>query len=193
MSILRRLSQTLGQIRKGYAVDTYQGGFPVVQIVKAPDTASATAVHAAVTLTTAVQDVTTGITHPDIYRAVSVKGSAATVYGSVTILGRDWAGQKQTEVIIASGTGAIEGNKAFKYVDKITLPVRVAPGETISVGSTTKLGLYRPISAAALDLLEVDGVVEAAAAIDTSNGTFTPTTAPNGTRNFRASYLTEIF
>lgn len=193
--IKQRLSEVLGAIKKGYAVDTFQGGFPVSQVIKAPDAESTTAVHAAIALTTVAQDVATGITNPDVYRALRIVGNQANVYANVTVYGNDWAGRAISETLLASGTTAAETGQAFKTVTKIHLPIKTANGQTVAFGISKKIGLYRPLAEGitSLDLLKVDGTVESEAAIDLVNDTFTATTAPNGTKNFEVAYQTEIF
>ena len=183
----------LWQILKGFAVDTKQGGFPVVQVFKGIALGTNTAIRAAVTLTTAVQKITSSINNPDVPRALLVKGNQSDVLGTVKIVGKNYAGESLVEEIVASGSGAISGNKAFKSVDYILFPARTATGQTISVGTTNKLGLCRPISESAVDDLTVDGTSENPAALDTTYHTVTPTTAPNGSRKFVVYYRTDIF
>lgn len=103
--------------------------------------ASNTAVHAAIALTEAAQDITTNITNPAVPRALRIKGNQAGVAGNVVIEGTNYAGEAITETIAANGANAVEGNKAFKTVTKITVPVLVGEGDTISVGFNDKLGL----------------------------------------------------
>jgi hypothetical protein len=202
MSVIKRLSQTLGQLRKGYAVDTKQGGYPVEQTLFNVPAVSATAIHAAVTLTTVAQTISTAITNPTIYRTLSVTGNGAGVYGSVTIYGKNWADQTISETIIASGSGAIKGNMPFKTVKKIVFPARVAPGDTISVGISDKLGLYRPLfGATSASLIEVQRrasagtsyAKETAPTIDATYDTILPNGGITAADNFKVSYLSDIF
>lgn len=183
----------LWQILKGWAVDTKQGGFPVVQVSKAPAAGTNTAVHAAVTLTTAAQKVTSAITNPDFPRALLVKGNQSDVLASVKIVGKNYADESVVETIVASGSGAISGNVPFKSVDYILFPARTATGQTVSIGTTNKLGLYRPISESAIDDLTVNGTSENPAALDTTYHTYTPTTTPDGAKKFVAYYRTDVF
>jgi len=103
--------------------------------------ATDTAVHAAITLTEATQDITTDITNPAVSRALSIKGNQAGVAGNVVIQGTNYVDQVITETIAANGANAVEGTKAFKTVTKITVPVLVGEGDTISIGINDKLGL----------------------------------------------------
>lgn len=108
---------------------------------------SDTAVLAATTLTTVVQDITAGITNPAIPRNIRVKGNAAGIAGNVVITGTNYKGVEITETIALNGSTAVEGNKAFKTVTKIQLPIKVnASGDTVSVGIGNKLGLPYKLS-----------------------------------------------
>ncbi len=189
----QRLSQVLGGIKKGYAVDTFEGGFPVAQVVNAPDAQSNTAVHAAMSLTTVAQVISGSITDPDVYRALRLVGNQADVYANVTVRGLDRADRAIQETILVSGNTAVETNQPFKEVTKIELPIKTANGQTVSVGISNKLGLYRPPLTTALELLKVDNSVESEVAFSQTYGTFTPDTDPNGSRVYEANYLTDIF
>jgi len=103
---------------------------------------SATAVHAAVTLTAAAQTITTAITSPVAPRNVSATGSAAGIAGNVTVAGTNYSGDAISEVIALSGTSTVAGNKAFASITSIALPIKTnASGDTVSVGIGSKLGL----------------------------------------------------
>lgn len=107
-----------------------------------PDAASLTAVHAAVTLADGeVTTVTTGITNPDVPRALQIKGNAAGIVGNVVVTGTNINGEVITETIAANGANAVQGNKAFETVTQIVMPARNAGGDTISVGFNDKLGM----------------------------------------------------
>jgi hypothetical protein len=103
---------------------------------------SNTAVHAAVTLGAAAQDVTTEIVNPATPRSLIIKGNAALIAGNVVIEGTNYAGAVITETIALNAANAVEGLKAFKTVTKITLPAKTnGSGDTVSVGFGNKLGL----------------------------------------------------
>ena len=181
----KKLSTTLGQIKKGYAYDSVYGKMPITQVVLAPALGTATAIHANITLpTTGTTAVTTGITNPDVPRVLSIKGNAAGIAAKVTIVGLDINGFLQSETITASGSSAVVGKKAFSVVNSITVGARTTAGDAISVGTTAALGLARPIDADTdFKIVTVDGVAEAAAAINSANDTVTVTTAFNGAKN----------
>lgn len=109
----------------------------------APDAPSATAVHAAVTLTTAVQTVTTSITNPDFSRVISITGAMAggSLTGNVVITGTDIRGNAITNTIALSNNSTVDGTKAFKTITSIQLPVKVTTNDTVSIGISDKLGL----------------------------------------------------
>ncbi|WP_461366954.1 hypothetical protein [Candidatus Darwinibacter acetoxidans] len=123
---------------KGVTLDR---GFVAHFVAANPAAASDTSVLAATTLTTSTQEITTGITNPDFPRALQIKGNQAGITGDVVIEGTNYADEGISETILANGANAVSGNKAFKTVTKITLPAKVGEGDTISVGTTGKLGL----------------------------------------------------
>lgn len=107
-----------------------------------PDAASLVAVHAAVTLADGeTTTVTTGITNPDVPRALQIKGNQAGVTGNVVITGKNINDETITETIVANAANAVQGNKAFKSVSQIVMPARAGAGDTISVGFNDKLGM----------------------------------------------------
>ncbi len=91
----------------------------------APVAVSATYVHAAANLGASAQDVTTGITNPDVPRTVTVKGNLAGVTGDVVVTGTNVVDETITDTIALNGTGEVEGVKAFKTVGIIHLPAQV--------------------------------------------------------------------
>lgn len=186
----RKLSRTLGQIRKGFAYDSSLGGFPLVQVIVAPEASGNTSVLASTAITTSAQKITTGITSPDVPRAISIKGNQAGCDSVVRVYGKNSAGRNIYEDITASGASVVQGNLVFAKVDYVLFPAKAIPaGDEISVGTTTKLGLQRPINASAdLVLLEVDGTAEAASAVSATYNTFTPTTVPNGVRVYKVYF-----
>jgi len=109
-----------------------------------PDAASATAVHAAVTLGNGVTTtVTTSITDPDFPRVISITGAmtGASLTGNVVITGTDIRGNAITDTIALNNNSTIDGVKAFKTITSILLPARTTAGDTVSIGISDKLGL----------------------------------------------------
>jgi hypothetical protein len=111
--------------------------------------AGAANVLAATALTTAAQDITTGITQPKTPRVLSITGSATTAVGAVVITGTDAAGAALSETITSTGKATVLGTKAFATVTKITLPALAEPAEpaeTISVGLAGAFGIPYKLS-----------------------------------------------
>ena len=193
--VLRKLSQALGAIGKGWAVDTILGGFPVSQVWNAPDAASTNAVLGSTALSASAQTVTAGITDPDYFRCLSIKGNASGMSQNVVINGKDWAGFAISEQLTLSGTNTVNGNKPFASVDAIILPAQTAGGQQVQVGITSKLGLYRPLlndSSSSVQML-LRGTSKESSTIDATNDTIIPNTAPNGANDYTVHYLTELF
>lgn len=191
---IRKLSQTLGAITKGFAYDTPLTPLTVMQIISAPAAASATAVRTSVTLTTAEQVITSSINSPATPRALTVTGSASGMVGTVTVYGKDVDGYTRSEEFALNGTATITGNVPFATVLRIKVPAKTnVSGDAITVGTSNKLGLDRtPASNTSVLTVEVDGTGEAAAAQSAAYSTFTPTTVPNATRNYRVYYKTKV-
>jgi len=104
--------------------------------------ASADGVLEATALTDEVQDITAGLTGPAVPRNLSVTGNASGITGNVVITGTNWLGEEITETIALNGTSTVLGNKAFRTVTKVSLPVEIHAGtDTVSVGWGDKLGL----------------------------------------------------
>lgn len=126
--------------------------------------ASNTAVHEAVTLADgATTEVITAITSPAIPRALRIKGSVAGITGNVVIEGTDYNGDAISETIAANGANAVEGNKAFRTVTKITVPARNAEGNTISIGFNDKLGLPYKLAHDTVIAAYLDNILESSA------------------------------
>lgn len=119
-----------------------------------PAVASATAVHAAIALTSVAQTVTAAITQPDCYRALSVKGNQAGIAGNVEILGTAWNGAAITDTIALAGASVVAGVLPLKTVTSITLPALTGAGDTVSVGIADKFGFYNSLALSADVLLQ---------------------------------------
>jgi len=123
------------------ALDVVKVGF------KAFDTATVAAadsVHAAVTLLTTTQNITTVITQPTCPRVVSITGTKAggSLTGNVVITGLDAGGAVVTDTIaINTNDSTVSGVVAFAVITNIALPVRATSGDTVKIGVTEKLGL----------------------------------------------------
>lgn len=109
-----------------------------------PDLGAVDAVMAATPLYSA-RTLSIGITQPDTPRLLSVKGSASGIAGNVVINGKDMAGNSISDTIALSGTGTVNGVKAFKEVHSVDFPAATHAGtkqkETMTVaGTVTQAG-----------------------------------------------------
>ena len=110
--------------------------------IKAADTVG---IHAAITGTGAIQNITTGITNPDESRNATITGSAGAS-GDVVLTGLI-RGSEDTETISLDGTNTVQGNKSFDTITNIKVPAELISPKTISIGFGDKVGLTNEISA----------------------------------------------
>lgn len=97
---------------------------------------------AATALTAEAQQITESITNPAVPRNVEIVGNALGITGNVVITGINYSGDEITETIALNGTTVVEGNKAFRTITQIELPIETNSGtDTVSVGFGEKLGL----------------------------------------------------
>jgi hypothetical protein len=82
---------------------------------------------------------TVGMMDAPYGRALIAQGTAGSDH-VITVIGRDYLGQMMRENLTLSGTNIIYGNKAFKYVDTVSVAAG-ATGDTFDLGWTDKLGL----------------------------------------------------
>ena len=129
-------------------------------------------------------------------RAISVKGGTAGDNAVITVRGRDYLNQPMAESFPLNGVTGVNGKKAFRYVDQVSVPAGNAnASSTISIGTLDIFGL--PYRARALPVSLQDGVTATAhtfvpaAAVNPQTGTsgdprgtFTPASASNGSRSF---------
>ena len=137
-----------------------------------------------------------GVATFDYARAVSiVTSNAGNTTQTVTVTGTDYYGQTQTETLTANGTTTVNGKKAFVTITQVA--VSAALTGNLSVGSTDIFGLpYRITDAGYLfrtgwagavadnagTFVAADTTSPATATTGDVRGTFTPTTAANGSR-----------
>jgi hypothetical protein len=72
-------------------------------------------------------------------RCLDATGTAGSNH-VITVIGRDYLGQRMRENITLSGTLVIKGNKAFAYVDNVNVAAGAA-SDTFDLGWTNRLGL----------------------------------------------------
>lgn len=110
-------------------------------IVGSPLLGTTNYVLAATALTGSPQTITVGITNPDVCRNATITGNTGGMAGNVIVHGTDFLGNSISESIALSGTSTVSGNLAFATVTEIDLPVQSSGGNTVKVGTGSKLGL----------------------------------------------------
>lgn len=129
--------------------------------------ASATGIHAAITMQDAVaQTVTTNITQPTCARNITVTGGHADCAGVVTVYGTNINGDPISESITQNGTNTVLGTKAFKTVTSLAIPARSSANTpTVAIGTGVLQGLPLCLPAAACVFASyVNGTLEGTAA-----------------------------
>lgn len=107
--------------------------------------ANTSGIHAAITGTGAIQNITTGIINPDYARNASITTTnVATPSGNVKIVGLVRGKNDEEEIAIVAGSIAYS-NKAFDIVTKIVIPAGVSASDTVTVGFSDKIGLDNSI------------------------------------------------
>lgn len=186
MNSYKRIGQTLSTDSGG--IDVGRSFLAHFQVPAASAVAaSAVAIHAAIALTASAQAIIAAITNPAAPRNVTVTGNASGIAGDVVIKGTNYAGEAITETIALSGTSTVAGNKAFKTVAEIDLPIKTnASGDTVSVGIGSKLGLPYKLAHNTVLMACLDNVKEGTAPTVTTdsanidNNTITLSTALSG-------------
>ncbi|MBA7577709.1 hypothetical protein ES708_19562 [subsurface metagenome] len=97
-------------------------------------------VHDSIIGTSSEQEVTTGITNPDVPRNVSVKTTNDySPIGTVKITGIDSKGKSAEDNITIIADGTAYGNVAFATISMITVPPIL--NDYVTIGTSDKLGL----------------------------------------------------
>ena len=166
----------------------------IVWYEQAPALGTNTAILAATTLAELTATlITTGITQPDVPRVVLVKGNAAGIAGTVLIEGSDSNGTTISETLTLSGTAAVVGTLAFAHIRRITLPIRTASGNTVSVGTGNVLGLWHALAADVRLVTTFNDAADlgtlAMDATDVSKNLFTPAGTLDGVKVLRIIYV----
>lgn len=155
-------------------------------IVGSPALGTATAILTATALTGAPQTGISPTAQPDVCRNVTITGNTAGMAGNVVVHGTDFLGNSISETIALSGTSTVAGNLAFATVTTIDLPVQTGGGDTVSVGSGSKLGLDQVVTRDTVLKTFLNGVPETlgswtvATGTSISNCTCTLSSALNG-------------
>lgn len=140
---------------------------------------------------------------PDFHRnvVITVTHATAVVAMTGTIYGVDRYNRPLSEAFTITAGGTTQtftGKKAFKRVDYVSVTAAAdASANTVKIGTGTVFGLSaRCAVASALKETSAGAVVttgtlvaaSSAAAAD-SNGTYSPSTAPDGTKTYEVWYL----
>lgn len=131
-------------------------------------------------------------------RNLTVIASGAAT-SNVTVFGRDYLGQPVAESFTLNGAVSVVGNKAFKWLDRVTFGATAAT--TINLGVGAKFGLpYRASNiysetvdgaAVATGTLQAPSYVDPQTAITADpRGMYTPTTVPDGIKRIQATIKT---
>lgn len=114
------------QIRGGGRARTDMGFIAHFQVLAAKAVAASTnGVMALRALAAAAQaGVSTGLTSPTAPRNLQIVGNVAGINGKVTIHGTNYADEAISEEFTANGVTPVLGNKAFKSVTSVDLPIR---------------------------------------------------------------------
>lgn len=146
--IRKKLSQTLGAIKKGYAVDTYQGGFPVAETIKTAKFYNTfDDILSAYTLASGAVTVVSGsaLSDPDNCRCLNVVANVESLSGEeVVVKGTNYAGQVISETLEIEDQ-ITQTDLPFKSVLEVTLPARTESGATISIGQSLHFGMARTV------------------------------------------------
>lgn len=103
---------------------------------------SITGILPATLLTANPQAITEGITSPAVPRNIKIKSNAVGVTGNVVVRGTNYTDEVITETLALNGTTEVHGDKAFKTITQVDLPIETNVGtDTVSVGFANKLGL----------------------------------------------------
>lgn len=124
----------------------YATSFGYTETKKKVSAASNTAVLAATPSVAAPQTITTGITQPDVPRALSltVGGTTSSVAtGIATINGTNIEGKPMSESFpLTNGSGGtLNGVKAFKTVTSLVLAAQSGTAATFAIGTQNVLGV----------------------------------------------------
>lgn len=166
---------------------------------------TSTAVLAATAASTSPVTVTSGITQPDVPRALIVTpgGTTGNIIDSVvTVNGFNIEGKPMSEIFrfAAGASAATSGVKAFKTVTSVVIGQQGGTAATFAVGTLNVLGLNHRLykgnttvkvytSTAAYGSLTLQGVPTIVAnEQNIENNTVLPATIPNGSLIFTVAY-----
>lgn len=122
----------------------YNNTFGYTETRKEVAAASSTAVLGATNGAATAQTITSGITNPDVPRALSLTPTANTTGSPLTVpvTGKNVEGKTivQNFIIPANSTSILNGTMAFKSIDSVGIPANTV-GLTITIGTLNALGI----------------------------------------------------
>lgn len=122
------------------------------------------------------------ITNPATPKNAQAVFAAGWQGGDIYLTGTDQFGRAQTETIADAAGTTVQGVKIWRTITAISKETVAGTTDTVTLQTGTKIGIPVPLkNAFGLEL--VAGVAELATWCATYHG-FTPTTAPDGSRDF---------
>lgn len=181
----------------------YNNTFGYTETRKKVANGTSTAILAATNGAAAAQTVITGITQPDVPRALSLTPTANTTGSPLTVVvtGLNVEGKTITEsfVIPVNSTTIVNGTKAFKSIISVAIPGNTT-GLTITVGTRNLLGVYHRLfnqnttvkvyaAATVYGALTLQGAPTVASnETDIERNTVSPATTPDGSKFYIICY-----
>jgi hypothetical protein len=181
-----------------YAADVIHGAAYEVDFLT-PIAAVAAGILSATSIATAV-DTTTFLSDTadaPFGRNITVVASGAAT-SNVTVYGKDYLGQGIAVSFTLNGATPVVGKKAFKWIDRVT--AGITAGTTINVGFGSALGLPYRMSNVIEEVANgaeaaigtfIAGVLTDPQTLTTGDprGTYTPSTALNGTNRIMGKFM----
>lgn len=166
---------------------------------------AATATVASIVTLTAADLLTAGknelAANPRNVTFTTAGGTAADAPANAVITGTDVNDDALTETVTLAQTATIaEGAKAFKTITSIVYPAADGTGATVAIGYGNKFGLRRKAKTRAGAVMRgteisagsvVTNGTLVVAATGAPNGTYTPNSAPDGSKDYAIAYETD--
>lgn len=178
---------TIDAVTNSFAGYVYYQNIPAATTSAAADQLSLNGVSAPATMANLLQ--------PKIPRNLKINitdANASISAYSITIVGVGPDGSAVTETFNFASGLTPAGSKIFATITSVTLNsiVGSGSGDTLDLGYGVKIGVPVPAGATGLSIVKLvsNGTAEAASATDTTNNSFTATTAPNGTNDYEIWY-----
>lgn len=136
-----------------------------------------------------------GIVQPDVPRNVVINftdANASISAFTVTVTGLAPDGTAAVEAFVFGGGLDQNGSVVFASITTIVITDLAGhgAGDLLDIGHGVKIGVVLPAGSTSLSILKLkcDGTIEAASATDTTNNSFTATTAPDGAHDYEVWY-----